>query len=67
LTRYYVAKTGKRFTKWMPPLKGKTEWRGLSVEAGWDVQVCNDMADATEPVDFSYYINEVEKLVLRMS
>jgi hypothetical protein len=66
LSRYYVAKTGKHLTKWLPPMKGKTEWRSFGVEAGWDVQVCNDMADATEPVDFGYYVNEIEKLVLGM-
>jgi hypothetical protein len=66
LTRYYVSKTGKHLTKWLPPMKGKADWRSFGVEAGWDVQVCNDMADATEPVDFGYYVNEIEKLVLGM-
>jgi hypothetical protein len=61
-TRYYVAKGGRPLTKVMPPLKGKTEWRRIGVESGWQVQVCNDIADAVLPVDFQWYINEVEKL-----
>lgn len=63
-TRYYVAKGGGRLFKWMPPLKGKTEYRRIGVESGWGVHVCNDIAHAGHaPVDFDYYIREVEKLV----
>lgn len=61
-SRYYIAKGGKPLRKWMPPLKGKAEWRCIGVESGWKVQVCNDLRDATLPVDFDYYIREVEKL-----
>lgn len=66
-TRYYVARGGKPLRKWMPPLKGKTEWRGIAVESGWNVQVCNDIREATLPVDFEYYIREVEKLTLGLA
>ena len=65
ISRYYVAKGGKPLFKWMPPLKGKTEWRKIAVESGWGVQVCNDIADAGKlPIDFEWYIQEVEKLCL---
>jgi hypothetical protein len=67
ISRYYIAKGGKPLTKWMPPLKGKTEWRRFAVESGWNVQVCNDIKNATLPVDFSYYVNEVEKLCLGLA
>lgn len=68
ITRYYVAKGGGRLFKWLPPLKGKTEWRKFAVESGWGVQVCNDISDAGElPVDFDYYVNEIEKLTLGMT
>jgi hypothetical protein len=66
-TRYYVAKGGKPLTKVMPPLKGKTEWRRIGVESGWQVQVCNDIADAVLPVDFNWYVNETEKLCLTLA
>ena len=65
ISRYYIAKGGKPLFKWMPPLKGKTEWRKIAVESGWGVQVCNDIADAGKlPIDFGWYIQEVEKLCL---
>lgn len=61
-TRFYVSKNGKPLRKWLPPLKGKDEWRGFGVCAGWGVQVCNDIKDAVEPIDFDFYVAEVEKL-----
>lgn len=68
ITRYYVAKGGGHLFKWLPPLKGKTEWRKFAIESGWGVQVCNDISDAGElPVDFIYYTNEIEKLTLGMT
>lgn len=68
ITRYYIAKDGGHLFKWMPPLKGKHEWRRIGVESGWGVQVCNDIKDAGKlPVDFDYYIREVEKLCLGLA
>jgi hypothetical protein len=67
VTRYYIAKGGHPLTKWMPPLKGKTEWRKIGVESGWNVQVCNDIADATLPIDYDYYVERVEKLCLALA
>ena len=67
VTRYYIAKGGGRLFKWMPPLKGKTEWRKIGVESGWGVCVCNDIKDAIAHVDFDYYVREVEKLTLSLT
>ena len=68
ITRYYIAEGGGRLFKWMPPLKGKSEWRKIGVESGWGVQVCNNINDAGKlPVDFDYYIREVEKLCLGLA
>lgn len=62
-SRYLVTKTGGTLTKWMPPLKGKTEWRRIGVESGWRVTVCNNIADARGVVpDYDWYCTEVEKL-----
>jgi hypothetical protein len=68
-TRYYIAKDGGRLFKWMPPLAKKPgEWRKIGVESGWGVQVCNDIKDAGKlPVDFDYYVREVEKLCLGLA
>jgi hypothetical protein len=68
ITRYYIAEGGGRLFKWMPPLKGKQEWRKIAVESGWGVQPCNDIRDAGKlPVDFDYYVREVEKLCLGLA
>lgn len=67
-TRYYVAKGGGHLVKVMPPLAKKpNEWRRIGIESGWGVQPCNDIRDAGKlPVDFDYYIKEVEKLCLAL-
>lgn len=69
--RYYVSKQGVELNKWMPPLKGKTEWRKISVCKSRKVAVCNDLsvvgADWKDHVDYDYYINEVEKLVMGLT
>lgn len=69
ITRYYIAQGGGRLFKWMPPTKTKpNEWRKIGVESGWGVQVCNNIQDAGKlPVDFDYYIREVEKLCLGLA
>jgi hypothetical protein len=62
--RYYVAKGGGQMVKIMPPLAGKTEYRRINIESGWGVCPCNDITEATMPINFDYYIQEVEKLCL---
>jgi len=69
ITRYYIAEGGGHLFKWMPPLKAKPDvWRKIGVESGWGVQPCNDIRDAGKlPVDFDYYVREVEKLCLALA
>jgi hypothetical protein len=69
ITRYYVAEGGGQLVKYMPPLAKKPgQWRKFAVESGWGVQPCNDIKDAGKlPVDFDYYIREVEKLCLGLA
>ena len=69
ITRYYIAEGGGKLFKWMPPLaKNPGQWRKIGVEVGWGVQPCNDIKDAGKlPVDFDYYIQEVEKLCLGLA
>lgn len=62
-TRYIITRDGVRLFKWMPPLKGKADWRKIGVESGWNVTVCNDAGRAVrEAVEHDYYIREIEKL-----
>ncbi len=65
ICRYYIAKGGPALIKAMPPLKGKTGLRYFDIDAGWGVQICNDLSDMDTglPIDYAYYINEVNKLV----
>ena len=69
ITRYYIAEGGGRLFKWMPPLaKNPGQWRKIGVESGWGVQPCNDIRDAGKlPIDFDYYVREVEKLCLGLA
>jgi hypothetical protein len=68
ITRYYIAQGGGRLFKWLAPLKGKQDWRKIGVESGWGVQPCNDIRDAGKlPIDFDYYVREVEKLCLGLA
>ncbi len=62
--RYYISKEGGTLLKVMPPLKGKTENRWFDVQANQKVCMCNHLRDATLPVSYEWYIDEVKKLCL---
>ncbi len=63
--RYYVSEGGVSLVKIMPPLAKKPDqWRRIGVESGWTVCPCNDVRDAVLPVNYEYYIQEIEKLTL---
>lgn len=64
LCRYFVSPTGYDLVKVMPPLKGQSEWRNISLCAGWKVRLANRM-DTVNPddVDHDYYVECAEKLV----
>jgi hypothetical protein len=65
--RYYVSTEGGQLFKIMPPLaKSPDKWRRIGVESGWNVCPCNDIQDATAPIDFRYYAEEIEKLCLKV-
>jgi hypothetical protein len=64
-TRYYVTDEhhGGSLIKIMPPLpKNPDKDRHIGHCVGWNVQPCNNIADATAPINFDYYIQETEKL-----
>ncbi len=65
--RYYVSTEGGQLYKIMPPLAKKPGvWRRIGVESGWSVCPCNDVRDATLPINYSYYQQEIEKLCLSL-
>lgn len=68
VTRFVVSKTGGALFKIMPPLKNKIENRKISVISGRYVTPCNDIRDLEGvEIDYSYYIDEVEKLTLGLA
>lgn len=68
LVRYYVSTAGGELVKIMPPLAKKPdEWRRIGIEKGWTVQPCNRIEQATVSINYEYYIQEVEKLVLGLA
>lgn len=63
--RFYYSTDGKPLTKVMPPLKGQTSERPISVGAGWHVTLTNNMDHFDwNTVNWHYYITEAEKLVI---
>ena len=67
LTRYYISTIGGKLVKIMPPLKYQTEERRIGIDAKWLIQPCNRITAAQTPVEYRYYIQEAEKLVLGLA
>jgi len=71
ISRYYVTSTGGSLVKIMPPTAGQTlkaapnaaPNRRIGINVGWLVTECNDITDATVPINLDYYVQETEKLV----
>lgn len=71
-TRYLVTVNGKPLRKWMPPTpkmlkENNPSWRPIGIESGWNVTVCNRLENPDELrrwIDYDYYVNAVEKLVM---
>ena len=68
--RYYMAEGGWPMFKTMPPLakvmvaNPYAPRRRFAVQAGATVCPCNYLLDANLPIDFKWYANEVDKLIL---
>jgi len=63
--RYYASVGGGRLFKYMPPLAKKPdEWRRIAVMSSEDVCPCNEIADAKLPINYYWYMKEVESLTL---
>jgi hypothetical protein len=64
ICRYYPAKNGHKLVKIMKPLEGKEEDRRLGIEAAWNIKTCNNMKDFDPDIEFDYYVQEAQKLIL---
>lgn len=66
ITRYIIANDGPELFKVMPPLKGKTDDRKISINKGWKVSICDHIKDFNPHVlNYDWYVQEAEKLVIR--
>lgn len=67
ICRYYPSKNGGKLVKLMkalPDSEDKSD-RRLSIDSQWKVKTCNNMKDFDSDIDFDYYVQEAEKLVIR--
>lgn len=65
ITRYYITHDGGSLVKIMPPLARSSTGldRRIGIAVGWKVTPCNNITDATIPINYDYYIQETKKLV----
>ena len=49
----------------MKPLEGSTEDRRFDIESSWLVKTCNNMKDFDGDINFDYYVQEAQKLVIQ--
>jgi hypothetical protein len=66
ICRYYPCKTGGKLMKLMPALPDSEDKsdRRMGIDTAWNVKTCNNMQDFAGDIDFDYYVQEAEKLVI---
>jgi len=66
ICRYYPSTSGGKLIKIMPPLPDKEEdgERRLSIDKDWNIKTCNNMVDFDWDIDYDYYIEAVNKLII---
>lgn len=67
ICRYYPSKNGGTLQKNMPALEDADtdDDREFAVAKGWHVKICNNMLDFDNDIDYDYYIEQAEKLVVK--
>lgn len=66
ICRYYPCVSGGKLVKLMPALPDSEDRsdRRLGIDTAWNVKTCNNMQDFTGDIDFEYYVQEAEKLII---
>lgn len=64
ICRYYPCKSGGKLVKIMPPTEEGGEERRFGIDITWDLKTCNNIEDFTDDIDYEYFVQEAEKLVL---
>lgn len=66
ICRYYPCVSGGKLIKLMPALPDSEDKsdRRLGIDTAWNVKTCNNMQDFAGDIDFEYYVQEAEKLII---
>jgi hypothetical protein len=64
ICRYYPSKNGGQLVKIMPPLEGSDTERRIGIDKEYKVKTANNILDFTWDIDYSYYINQAQKLLI---
>lgn len=64
ICRYYASVNGGKLVKIMPPLDGKEDERRMGIESSWNVMPCNDISKFAWDIDYDYYIEAANKLLI---
>lgn len=65
ICRYYPSANGGKLIKIMKPLPGETEDRRIGMDTSWSVKTCNNMDSFDGDINFDYYVEEAQKLVIQ--
>jgi hypothetical protein len=66
ICRFYACTAGGKLVKIMPPLSEEDEPRRIGIGEGYGMWTCNNIKDFTwKDVDYQYYIDAAEKLVIQ--
>lgn len=63
--RYYPSVNGGKLIKIMPPLPGGEEERRVGIDKNWKVKPCNNMKDFDWDIDYTYYAQQANKLIIK--
>jgi DNA polymerase elongation subunit (family B) len=66
ICRYYPCVSGGKLIKLMPALPDSEDKsdRRLGIDTAWNVKTCNNMQDFAGDIDFEYYVQEAQKLII---
>lgn len=67
ICRYYASINGGKLIKIMPPLTPDAEPRRIGIDTDYLLKTCNNMADFGNDIDYQYYVDAAQKLLINNS
>lgn len=67
ICRYYASINGGKLIKIMPPLMPDAEPRRIGIDTDYLLKTCNNMADFGNDIDYQYYVDAAQKLLINNS